>query len=264
MIYPHAHGDHFGGARGVLPRGAEEGVPILAPEGFAGAVPGRERHAQHAQHPDPAPARRRAHGTGDGRGTAAVARPGELLARARLLRLPLAQRQGGLPALPRLVHRQRGDPPGPPARRTRRAVRRLDGRPRGDPDEGPRLRRLRRPPLRGHPPEPPGLRRARPYGRQGIPRGGLRRARLRRGERPLAQLLPQLRDGTAPRRERGPARHRKRRDGGRPDHRDAHRLDRRPDRRPPGLGRGPHHRPGPHRRGPAPPSRSSRREALGP
>lgn len=34
MIYTHSHGDHFGGARGVLPRGAEEGVPILAPEGF--------------------------------------------------------------------------------------------------------------------------------------------------------------------------------------------------------------------------------------
>ncbi|MFZ3499113.1 alkyl/aryl-sulfatase [Streptomyces sp. 5.8] len=34
MIYTHSHGDHFAGARGVLPRGAEEGVPILAPEGF--------------------------------------------------------------------------------------------------------------------------------------------------------------------------------------------------------------------------------------
>ncbi|MFI5861080.1 alkyl/aryl-sulfatase [Streptomyces sp. NPDC051546] len=34
MIYTHSHGDHFGGARGVLPRGTEEGVPILAPEGF--------------------------------------------------------------------------------------------------------------------------------------------------------------------------------------------------------------------------------------
>lgn len=34
LIYTHSHGDHFGGARGVLPRGAEEGVPILAPAGF--------------------------------------------------------------------------------------------------------------------------------------------------------------------------------------------------------------------------------------
>ncbi|MGA5193545.1 alkyl/aryl-sulfatase [Streptomyces exfoliatus] len=34
MIYTHSHGDHFGGARGVLPRGTEEGVPILAPVGF--------------------------------------------------------------------------------------------------------------------------------------------------------------------------------------------------------------------------------------
>ncbi|MEU5770076.1 alkyl sulfatase dimerization domain-containing protein [Streptomyces asoensis] len=34
LIYTHSHGDHFGGARGVLPRGTEEGVPILAPVGF--------------------------------------------------------------------------------------------------------------------------------------------------------------------------------------------------------------------------------------
>lgn len=34
LIYTHSHGDHFGGSRGVLPRGTEEGVPILAPEGF--------------------------------------------------------------------------------------------------------------------------------------------------------------------------------------------------------------------------------------
>lgn len=34
LIYTHSHGDHFGGARGVLPRGSEDGVPILAPEGF--------------------------------------------------------------------------------------------------------------------------------------------------------------------------------------------------------------------------------------
>lgn len=34
LLYTHSHGDHFGGSRGVLPRGTEEGVPILAPEGF--------------------------------------------------------------------------------------------------------------------------------------------------------------------------------------------------------------------------------------
>lgn len=34
LIYTHSHGDHFGGSRGVLPRGTEEGVPILAPAGF--------------------------------------------------------------------------------------------------------------------------------------------------------------------------------------------------------------------------------------
>ncbi|MFJ6578715.1 alkyl/aryl-sulfatase [Streptomyces sp. NPDC091368] len=34
VIYTHSHGDHFGGVRGVLPHGTEEGVPILAPAGF--------------------------------------------------------------------------------------------------------------------------------------------------------------------------------------------------------------------------------------
>ncbi|MER5201814.1 alkyl sulfatase dimerization domain-containing protein [Streptomyces sp. NPDC002825] len=34
VIYTHSHGDHFGGVRGVLPAGTEEGVPILAPAGF--------------------------------------------------------------------------------------------------------------------------------------------------------------------------------------------------------------------------------------
>ncbi|MER5385655.1 alkyl sulfatase dimerization domain-containing protein [Streptomyces sp. NPDC002688] len=34
LIYTHSHGDHFGGSRGVLPRGTEEGVPVIAPEGF--------------------------------------------------------------------------------------------------------------------------------------------------------------------------------------------------------------------------------------
>ncbi|MFF9147469.1 alkyl/aryl-sulfatase [Streptomyces sp. NPDC014861] len=34
LIYTHSHGDHFGGARGVLPHGTEEGVPVLAPAGF--------------------------------------------------------------------------------------------------------------------------------------------------------------------------------------------------------------------------------------
>lgn len=34
MIYTHSHGDHFGGARGVLPPGTETGVPVLAPAGF--------------------------------------------------------------------------------------------------------------------------------------------------------------------------------------------------------------------------------------
>ncbi|MFF3017197.1 alkyl/aryl-sulfatase [Streptomyces sp. NPDC057939] len=34
LIYTHSHGDHFGGARGVLPPGTEDGIPVLAPAGF--------------------------------------------------------------------------------------------------------------------------------------------------------------------------------------------------------------------------------------
>ena len=34
LIYTHSHGDHFGGARGVLPEGSEAGVPVIAPSGF--------------------------------------------------------------------------------------------------------------------------------------------------------------------------------------------------------------------------------------
>ncbi|MER8183224.1 alkyl sulfatase dimerization domain-containing protein [Kitasatospora sp. NPDC094015] len=33
MIYTHSHGDHFGGARGILPHGHDP-VPVLAPAGF--------------------------------------------------------------------------------------------------------------------------------------------------------------------------------------------------------------------------------------
>ncbi|MDA2811744.1 MBL fold metallo-hydrolase [Nocardiopsis sp. RSe5-2] len=35
MVYTHSHVDHFGGAEGVVPPGNPDGVPILAPEGFA-------------------------------------------------------------------------------------------------------------------------------------------------------------------------------------------------------------------------------------
>ncbi|MGX1267480.1 alkyl/aryl-sulfatase [Streptomyces phaeoluteigriseus] len=34
LVYTHSHADHFGGARGVLPPGTEDGVPVLAPAGF--------------------------------------------------------------------------------------------------------------------------------------------------------------------------------------------------------------------------------------
>ncbi|GAX56319.1 alkyl/aryl-sulfatase [Streptomyces olivochromogenes] len=34
LVYTHSHVDHFGGARGVVARGSESGLPVLAPEGF--------------------------------------------------------------------------------------------------------------------------------------------------------------------------------------------------------------------------------------
>ncbi|MEU3607652.1 alkyl sulfatase dimerization domain-containing protein [Streptomyces sp. NPDC035033] len=34
LVYTHSHGDHFGGARGVLAHGTEEGVPVIVPAGF--------------------------------------------------------------------------------------------------------------------------------------------------------------------------------------------------------------------------------------
>ncbi|WP_033818405.1 alkyl/aryl-sulfatase [Kitasatospora sp. MBT63] len=34
LIYTHSHADHFGGARGVLPGGEAQGVPVIAPAGF--------------------------------------------------------------------------------------------------------------------------------------------------------------------------------------------------------------------------------------
>ncbi|MEV0317349.1 alkyl/aryl-sulfatase [Streptomyces sp. NPDC050658] len=36
LVYTHSHVDHFGGARGVLPHGTEDGIPVIAPEGFMG------------------------------------------------------------------------------------------------------------------------------------------------------------------------------------------------------------------------------------
>ncbi|KAE8371600.1 beta-lactamase-like protein [Aspergillus bertholletiae] len=34
LIYSHSHGDHFGGAQGVLQSGTSTSIPIIAPEGF--------------------------------------------------------------------------------------------------------------------------------------------------------------------------------------------------------------------------------------
>ncbi|MGW0565043.1 MBL fold metallo-hydrolase [Streptomyces sp. NPDC003016] len=47
LICTQAHGDHFGGARGVLPRGHED-VPVIAPEGFLEHAVGENAHAGNA------------------------------------------------------------------------------------------------------------------------------------------------------------------------------------------------------------------------
>lgn len=48
LIYTHSHADHFGGARGVLPHGTEEGVPVIAPEGFLEHAVSENVHAGNA------------------------------------------------------------------------------------------------------------------------------------------------------------------------------------------------------------------------
>ena len=68
------------------------------------------------------------------------------------------------------------------------------------------LRRRRRPAVRRRATRPGGLRRSRPRGGQGAAGRGLRASGLRRGERDLAQLLPDGRPRAAPR--HGPPRRR--------------------------------------------------------
>ncbi|MDJ1131164.1 alkyl/aryl-sulfatase [Streptomyces iconiensis] len=48
LLYTHSHADHFGGARGVLPPGTEEGVPVLAPRGFLEHAVSENVHAGNA------------------------------------------------------------------------------------------------------------------------------------------------------------------------------------------------------------------------
>lgn len=38
MIYSHSHGDHYMGARGVLPEEEADSIPIIAPEGFMESI----------------------------------------------------------------------------------------------------------------------------------------------------------------------------------------------------------------------------------
>ena len=61
----------------------------------------------------------------------AAPEPGAHVARARLLRHPQPQREGGVPALPRLVRRQSGQPQSPAAGAAGAEVRRVHGRCRG-------------------------------------------------------------------------------------------------------------------------------------
>ena len=100
----------------------------------------------------------------DRRGLRAAAEPGARVALPRLLRLAQPQRQGRLPALPRLVRRQPGAPVAAPARGRGDALRRAGGR----------RRRAARP-------RPRGVRRGRlPLGRRGRQPPRLRRPRQRR------------------------------------------------------------------------------------
>ena len=198
----------------------------------------------------------------DRRGDRAAAGPGERLEHPRLLRLGQPQRQGDLPALPRLVRRQPGPPVGAPAGREGQALRRRDrGHGRGRRPGARRLRR-RRLPLgrragqpRGLRPSPttqtPGACSPTPTSSSGY---GV-------GERHLARLLPLRRHRAARRTVRDPDRdHAPGR--GRPAHAgDALRRHRDPGRRPAGVGRDAQHRRAAHRHRRALPAAAGERRA---
>ena len=155
--------------------------------------------------PDPAadePGLHRHRDRRDGR-DAAGARGG--VAHPRLLRVGQPQREGDLPALPRLVRRQPGQPLAAPAGRgaPRRYVERLRRRRRRH-RQGPGLHRRRRPALRGRAAQPRRVRRRVEHARPRAAGRRLRHARLRRRERHLAQLLPPGRVRAAPRRAAEP------------------------------------------------------------
>ena len=85
----------------------------------------------------------------------------ERVLRPRLLRHGQPQREGRLPALPRLVRRQPGPPAPAPAGRGRASLRRVHGRRGRGARAGPRVVRRRRLPLGGRGGEPRRVRRAR-------------------------------------------------------------------------------------------------------
>ena len=157
------------------------------------------------------------------------------LAHPRVLRLGQPQRQGDLPALPRLVRRQPGPPLAAPAGGRRRPLRAGHRRRRGDRGQGAGVRRRRRPAVRGRAGQPRGVRRPERRAGPGAARRRAHPAGLRRRMRDLAQQLPHRRPG-AP---RGPGRDRGQlgRDGARADHHPALRQPRDPHRRQARVGR---------------------------
>ena len=131
---------------------------------------------------------------------AAGARGG--LAHPRVLRLGQPQRQGDLPALPRLVRRQPGPPLAAPAGGRRRPLRAGHRRRRRDRGQGAGVRRRRRPAVRGRAGQPRRVRRPERRAGPGAARRRAHPAGLRRRMRDLAQQLPHRRPGAS----RGPGR----------------------------------------------------------
>ena len=108
----------------------------------------------------------------------------------RLLRIVQPQRQGDLPALPRLVRRQPGAPVDVSAGGGGQALRRVHGRRGCRAEQGPQLLRRRRPALDGDGGQPCRLRRSDQSRGQGAAGPDPGAAGLRRGERAVAQHLP--------------------------------------------------------------------------
>ena len=167
----------------------------------------------------------------------AAARAGRGLAHPRLLRLGQPQRQGDLPALPRLVRRQPRAPVAAPAGGGRRSA-----TSRSSAASTPTVGQgagVRRPTATSA--SPPSCATHAVFAdpdhddAQDAARRRPHAARLRVGVRDLAQLLPDRRPGTAARR-RADRRHRGRGDGPGDDRHPALRLPRHPRRRAEGVG----------------------------